>query len=120
MPLKDSKEFAGTAEALETLADGVQIHNGETDFPSKVKESEIRDQKLLLEKDREAFEKAQAKADQFGEVYKATLKASKTMIADDQRALQSFHGLRSEKLKDYGFQPPKPGGRRGPRPPKPE
>jgi len=118
MPLKDSKEFAENAEALETLADGVKIHSGETDFPAKVKETVIRDQKTKLENDRETFEKSQAKADQDGEVYKATLKASKTMIADDQRALQSFYGLRSQTLKDFGFQPPKPGGKRGPRTPK--
>ena len=118
MPLKDSKEFAKTAEALETLADGVKIHSGETDFPAKVKESVIRDQKELLEKDRETYEKSQAKADQDGEVYKATLKASKTMIADDQRAMQAFYGLRDQKLKDFGFRPPKPGGKRGPRTPK--
>jgi len=118
MPKKDSKEFDSAAEELESMADGTHTHSGETDFPSKVKEQEMRDMKEKLENDRQDYDKTQALADQKSETFKATLKKAKTMLADNERALQSFYGLRSLTLKDFGLVPPKPGGRKGPRTPK--
>lgn len=118
MPTNESKEYAKAAEGLETLADGVHIHYTETDFPLTLNEQDIRLQKNELENIREAYEKAQALADQKHKEYEAQLKAAKEKIAASQRILQGHYGLRSQKLKDFGFQPPKPGGRKGPRPKK--
>ncbi|MFH0867495.1 MAG: hypothetical protein V1904_14985 [Bacteroidota bacterium] len=118
MPTNESKEYAKTAEGLEALADGVHIHNAEPNFPLTLNEQDIRTQKQNLENIREAYEKAQSKADQLHKDYEAQLKKGEEKIAAAQRTLQGFHGLRSQVLKDYGFQPPKPGGRKGKRPPK--
>jgi chaperonin cofactor prefoldin len=118
MPIKECKEYAKTAEELETLADGIGIHYTETDFPAALKEQDVRSLKKSLEDDREVYEKAQAHADKKHEVYEARLKVCKVKIADAQRTLQGFHGLRSQILKDYGFQPPKMSGKKGKRTPK--
>jgi hypothetical protein len=115
MPLKESKEFAKTAEGLETLADGIGIHTTEVDFPVTLKEQDIRTQRLSLEKIRGEYEKAQSLADQKSKDYETQLKTASTKIAAAQRILQGYHGLRSQLLKDYGFQPPKPSGRKGKR-----
>jgi uncharacterized protein with von Willebrand factor type A (vWA) domain len=118
MPLKESKEYAKVAEELENLADGIEIHYAETDFPTALKEQDVRNEKKSLEDDRAAYEKAQALADKKYEVYEAQLKEAKAKLASAQRTLQGFHGLRSQTLKDYGFQPPKPSGKKGKRVPK--
>jgi len=118
MPLKESKEFTKIAEALNTLADGVKAHCKETDFPSVLKETEIRKEQTVLEDSREAYEKAQIIADKKSAEYNALLKAGETKLATAQRLLQGFYGLRSITLKDFGFQPPKPGGRKGKHEPK--
>jgi hypothetical protein len=117
MPLKASKQFSETAEALETLADGVKIHSGETNFPATLVEADIREEKGDLETLREDYEKAQAAADKKYGVYKKKFDSCNTNISSAQRTLQGFYGLRSQTLKDFGFQPPKPGGKKGPHTP---
>jgi hypothetical protein len=118
MPIKESKEFAKIAEGLETLADGIGIHSTEVDFPTTLKELDVRDQRQGLEKIRGDYEKAQSLADQKHQDYDVLFKNATSKLASAQRMLQGFHGLRSQTLKDYGFQPPKPGGKTGPRTPK--
>jgi len=118
MPLKDNKEFSETAEGLESLADGIKKHSGEPNFPPTLVEAATREKKVALEDKRETFEKSDAKANQDHVVYKDELTGAKEYRASAQRALQAFYGLRSQTLKDFGFQPPKPGGKKGPRTPK--
>ena len=118
MPLKESKEFTSVAEGLEALADGIKIHSGETDFPATLKEMVIRNQKQSLEDIRGTYEKAQSLANQKHKDYDAQLKNAVTKLAAAQRLMQGFYGLRSQVLKDFGLQPPKPSGKKGKRTPK--
>ena len=118
MPVEGSKEYALSSSALENLADGIKKHAKDTDFPPHLSEKTIRDQRSELEGVRETYETAQAEADQAYKAYAKFLKKSDDAVSAAQRTLQGYHGLRSELLKDYGFSPPKPGGRKGPRKPK--
>jgi uncharacterized phage infection (PIP) family protein YhgE len=115
MPVKESKEFSVLSQQLEAVADGIKLHSKEQNFPDVLKEQEIRDLKKKLEDSREAYEKTQAEADQKHNTYEGILKQAQNKVSGAQRILQGFHGLRSELLKDYGFTPPKPGGKKGKR-----
>ena len=118
MPIKESKIFTSVAEGLNTLADGVKIHSSESGFPSTLKEVELRKQQQYLEDLRNGYEKAQALADKKSAEYNALLKTAETTLASAQRSLQGYYGLKSITLKDFGFQPPKTGGKKGHREPK--
>lgn len=76
--------------------------------PRKGRQKELEDQ-------REAYEGFQTSADKAYKEYDKLYKQAVALIGDAQRTLRGYHGLRSDDLKDYGFTPPKPGGRRGPR-----
>lgn len=118
MPVEGSKEYALSSSALENLADGIKKHAKDDKFPAFLSEKGIREQRTSLEDVRETYEKSQAEADQAYDVYSKFRKKCDGTVASAQRTLQGYHGLRSELLKDYGYSPPKPGGRKGPRKPK--
>lgn len=118
MPIEGSAQYNATSGALEKLADGIKKHAAEDKFPASLNEKATRDQRTHLEDVRGVYEKLQAEADQGYKEYLKFLKKSNETVSAAQRMLQGFHGLRSELLKDYGFTPPKPGGRKGPRKPK--
>ncbi len=119
MPIIGSAEYNATSGALEKLADGIKKHAAEAKFPASLVEEEVRDVRTDLEDTRETYEKAQAEADQAYKTYSKLLTKDNALVAAAQRMLQGFYGLRSELLKDFGFTPPKPGGRKGPRGPRP-
>jgi hypothetical protein len=118
MPIKESKEFEKTAEELGTLSDGIHIHAGEAKFPASLDETDVKNRKSMLETARKDYEKAQTVADEKHKEFETLLKTEKAFVAGAQRILQGYYELRSQYLKDFGFQPPKPGGKKGPRLPK--
>jgi hypothetical protein len=118
MPIKESKEYEKTAEELGTIGDGIHIHAGEDKFPPSLDETDVRNRKSMLETARKNYEKAQADADQKHKDFEAVLKTEKAFVSGAQRILQGYYALRSQYLKDFGFQPPKISGKKGPRLPK--
>ncbi len=97
------------------MADGIKKHAAEEKFPASLVEKEVRDARTDLEETRGVYEKLQAEADQAYKTYIKLLAKDDALVAAAQRMLQGFYGLRSVLLKDFGFTPPKPGGRKGTR-----
>lgn len=99
------KKYAEVSEQLERLADGVQQHGSDTDFPTGLKEKTIRDLRQSLEAKREAFEKQSALAQRMHEEYTAVYKECVTGLSRWTSLLYGRYGKKSKELIDFGIAP---------------
>lgn len=111
----DLKEHNNVIGSLEKIADGVNKHSAETDFPNTLKEDSIRSMQTHLDVTRQSYDDAEGLARQKYDEYDAEKKTVKEQYSRFVDALYSKYGKRNQILTDFGVQPQKNPGVKGPR-----
>lgn len=111
----DLKEHNSLIGNLEKMADGVQKHSADQDFPNTLKEDNIRGMRTHLDTTRETYDNAEGEARRKYIEYdteKTSVKAQYSKFVD---SLYGAYGKRNPILTDFGVQPQKSPGVKGPR-----
>jgi hypothetical protein len=115
MASKTIKAYNTLVEKLEKLADGVQQHSVEENFPATLKEQAIRDLRTNLETSRQAYDTAMNTA----RIKHDDYIAAHNDITDNYNRfttmLYGFYGKKNQLLGDFGLAPYKATGKKGPR-----
>lgn len=117
MPVVGGKGFSLLSGSLERLADGVKQHGKGKDYPSHLKEPELRRERAKLEDLRESYESLQAQADAASTAYRQQATAMKRRVSSAVKSLLGFYedGVAADQrqaLLDHGITPPKRSGAR--------
>jgi len=111
----NNKEFNSTVEKLEKMADGTKLHSAETSFPATITEAGLREDKTALENAREEYEQAENAARVKFDAYEAVLKSISSSYSNYATQLYGFYGKKNQVIADFGLEPYKTGGKKGPR-----
>ncbi|NMB99421.1 MAG: hypothetical protein GYA35_03975 [Thermoanaerobaculaceae bacterium] len=115
MPVKGGKIYAELSESLERMADGIEKHSSEEDFPPSLTKVKLREERKKLEDFAQKYEEVLTEARIAYDRYSELAMRLKKCHSDYKTILEGFYGKRSEILKDFGLTPWKPGGRKGAR-----
>lgn len=111
----DLKEHNGILGNLEKMADGTEKHSAEPDFPTTLKPESIRNMKTHLDGTRQVYDDADGEAHRKYLEYDAEKKNVKAEYSKFVDALYGKYGKRNPILTDFGVQPQKSPGVKGPR-----
>ncbi|MCX7829840.1 MAG: hypothetical protein N2445_02095 [Acidobacteria bacterium] len=112
MPVKGGKIYAELSQNLEKMADGVDKHSGEQDFPSILKKADLRETRKKLEDLSEKYEKILTDARIAYEKYSELVKEVKKDYSKFKTTLEGFYGKKSPVLLDFGLTPWKTGAKK--------
>ncbi len=115
MATLNNKEFNSTVEKLEKMADGTKLHSAETGFPSTITEAGLKEDKTAVEDAREAYEQAENAARIKFDTYEEVIKNTNSKYSNFATQLYGFYGKKNQVIADFGLEPYKTGGKKGPR-----
>ncbi len=115
MATLNNKEFNTTVEKFEKMADGAKLHSADADFPGTITEAGLRDNKTAVENAREAYEQAENAARIKFDEYQSVIKDANSKYSNFATQLYGFYGKKNQVVADFGLEPYKTGGRKGPR-----
>ena len=110
--LKEHNQLVGN---LESMADGINKHSAEENFPNILVAENARAQKAELENAREQYNQAETNARALFDAYNAKKKNLKEQYSKYIDALYSKYGKKDQVLTDFGVKPIKTSGAKGPR-----
>jgi hypothetical protein len=99
------KRYSQVSEELERMADGVQQHANDADFPAGLKEAAVRNLRQTLEDKREAYEKLAAQAQKMYDEYTVVFKECVTGLSRCTSLIYGRYGKKSKELVDFGLAP---------------
>ena len=106
-----NKLYAEKVASLERMADGIQQHGGEANFPPALDEAAVRNRKTTIEDKRQNYETLLNQAERAYDEFAAYSKECDAEMAKWNSALYSFYGKRDPRLADFGVSPWKVGKR---------
>ena len=115
MPTKEGKIYAELSQNLERMADGIEMHQGDEDFPPSVKKADLRGSRKKLEDLAQKYEELLTKARNAYDSYSELADKLKKEYAGHKGVIEGFYGKKSQILADFGLAPWKSGGKKGPR-----
>ena len=115
MPVKEGKIYSELSESLERMADGIEKHSQEQDFPPSLKRVNLKNERKKLEDFAQKYEELLTEARIAYDSYSEVATGLKKVYSSYKAILEGFYGKRSEVLKDFGLTPWKQGGKKGPR-----
>jgi len=106
MPPKElPKKYIELSGQLEQLADGIEGHSDETNFPPQLNAEEPRQKRQQLENSRQDYHEKVIAADLAYEAYEAFAKECRQYRSRSQSFLHGLYGKYDDILREFGFTP---------------
>ena len=115
MPIKKGKIFAQVSQNLEKMADGIDKHRDDVDFPINLKKLDLRGTRQKLENLSEEYEKLMTEARLAYDRYSDILKAIQKDLSNYKTMIEGFYGKKSNTLLDFGLKQWKTGEKKAKR-----
>lgn len=108
MPTLNIKSYNELLAKMEMLADGVNLHAKDADFPTLITEAEFRNGKAELENKRQAYDELNNRTRQAYDEYNAVYEKWHTKVANTNSILYGLFGKKSQVVADFGLVPHRP------------
>ncbi|MBL8150325.1 MAG: hypothetical protein JNN15_10415 [Blastocatellia bacterium] len=103
--LLTSREYDTLTQRLERMADGISKHKTEKNFPSHIKEEDIRGKRKELEDSRSKYEALAQQASKAYDEYKKHFDICNRELAKYDDTIRGFYGKSSPMVNDFGTKP---------------
>lgn len=97
------------------MGDGAKAHAADTEVACPIKEETVLADKTELEDSREKFNQSETQTNRLYDEYSTTLKNIKEKYSKYVDSLYGDYGKKNQILTDFGVEPVKTGGKKGPR-----